>query len=516
MTEYTIKRGEGVALTTKNATGSVVRKIMAEHLVRLNFSLPVHVDLRIGDTVQVYGETYTLRWLPNVQKRAQRQFDYACEFVAPHYALADVLFFTLNTDNSVSLGEFTLNHTTEGFLDLLVQNANRVQSGWARGMVQVTEMKNLSFSGENCLEVLSRLAAEFETEWHVDGQTIHLYRRGEDLTAEPSYDTGLTFEYGRGKGLRGIERTNVDMNLTTRLYAFGSEKNLLGEYRNFSPRLLLPEATGRYLSKNEDLYGIKEEMRVFEDIYPRRIGQVTAVSTIYKFIDEFTDFDINDQLIPDITVKVNFLTGQLAGYTFELLDPSGFNNETKEFTLIKNADEKALELPNELLRPAVGDLYVLTDLIMPESYVQIAEEALQEVAQFHLDQSSSPKLSYAIDCDPFHFRSNNITVDLAQSVRIKDTDLDIDRKIRIVALERDINDRYAYKLSVSDSVKLLGSVLARLRQKEIDRVIKKKDKPRESAKTAWRVVENSAFCLQAPAPVTGWRAKETSAYCVQT
>ena len=52
-----------------------------------------------------------------------------------------------------------------------------------RDCIDATE-KHLSFSHEYCYDVLGRLASEFNTEWEIEGKTIHL-RKVEKFKTEP-------------------------------------------------------------------------------------------------------------------------------------------------------------------------------------------------------------------------------------------------------------------------------------------------------------------------------------------
>src|SRR5690606_18186967 len=146
--------------------------------------------------------------------------------------------------------------------------------------------------------------------------------------------SGASFRYGKGNGLRSLTRNEDEGKPITRLFVFGSNQNLPENYRSMSRRLVMPDEHGLYLEKNDDQYGIIEHTEFF-DIKPERIGIVTQTSSIYAFRDSTIDFDLNQHLLPGISAKVHFMTGQLGGYTFEVAE-GGYNHTTREVSIIQN------------------------------------------------------------------------------------------------------------------------------------------------------------------------------------
>ncbi len=469
--DYTIYRGPNPVLTIR-PTGQQTKKLMDVSVVQLEFELPEAFDLAIGDTVTVFGEVFTLNVLPSVQKKSSIQYQYSCQFEAEAYNLAKILFMMLGDDNTLKEAEFALMGNALTFMQLVARNANRISPGWTLGAIADTEFKNLTFNQENCLQVLGRLATEFKTEFWIEGKTLYLSKKGQV--------SSLVFEYGKGKGLYGISRQNVnDKNICTRLYVSGSTKNIPGTYRNYSNRLKLPflapdnvtVMNGTYLERNAEFYGIIEHSETFEAVYPHRRGKVTAVGESFlSFYDEKlpTEFNLKNQLLPGITAKVSFHTGQLAGYEFEIND---YNHSTGQIKINKNELEKALEVPSVLLRPMVGDEYVLFDILMPESYVRAAEVELYQKAVLYLDQNSSPRVLYSVICDPLHFKRQKITINLGDYIRVVDAALHIDREIRVIGFTRALDNAYAYQLELSDVVTVPSIVRQYAQQEEVERVI---------------------------------------------
>lgn len=449
--KYIIKRNNNIIATIR-PEGQLQAGVMGEETVTMTFSLTNYVHFQTGDTVEVYGNIYYLSAEPQVEKISSREFRYSLEFQGIKYELGKVQYLFPDAQNVLNLSEFHIMGNARTMLDLLVQNANRTGQGWSLGTIDETEAKQLSFSAENCLAVLSKIAQEFKLEYWVDGdKSIHLTER--------KAVSGYSFQYGKAKGLKSLTRQMLDgSNIVTRLYAFGSEKNIAGDYRSGQSKLRMPVP---FLEKNTDIYGVIEGSQTF-DVFPHRLGTVTAVNPAnpLQFTDSGMDFDLNARengntkyLINGVPVKVTFNTGQLAGYTFEVKQ-YGYNTATKTFTLLKNQDEKAIEVPSDTLRPAIGDRYVLTDLIMPESYVTNAEQELQQKAQAYLDENSRQRIIYSLTTDPIYFREQNVNIVLGTTIRAVDTDFNLDDNLRVIRLTKDLQNPYNVQFEVAERAEI--------------------------------------------------------------
>lgn len=206
-----------------------------------------------------------------------------------------------------------------------------------------------------------------------------------------------------------------------------------------------------YLEENTAKFGVREGDYINDDIYPHRTGVLSSVDAtdIYKFIDSGIDFDVNDYLLPGTAAKLTFVSGMLSGYTFDI---QSFDFSTKTFRILKNKDEKTLDIPNATLKPSIGDKYVLTDVSMPAVYVQAAEALLQSKAQDYLDKNSSPAYTYSIECDPKFFRLRRIKMTIGNIVWLQDSELEVDKYIRVVGVTKSLLDEYQYTLELGETV----------------------------------------------------------------
>jgi len=435
-----IYRGSSVNLTTTiDEKTKLNQRFFGENNIRAELEFRSVPDIAIGDYIVWEGVKYYINTLPDVTKIASNSYKYIVTFESEYYEIAKVQF--LNS----GVSEFYLIGILEDFIDLVITNLDRIYGNgvWTRGTCNQSnaEYKLLSFNAENCMEVLERLCTEFEGE-------VFFNRKVIKFTDTTGVQSGLTFKYRYG--LRGFTRQTVsNKNIVTRLYGFGSKKNINTDYRSGAERLLFENGGVNYLEKNVATYGTIEHSVVFEDIYPHRDGTVTSVGDEFTFYDTGMNFDLNDYLISGVTAKVHFQTGNLAGYTFELYT---YTHGTTKFVLLPNTDNRDLTLPNDgaAWKPAEDDKYVLLDIKLPQAYIDTAETALQAATQIYLNENSDPHVVYNLTPDPRYFKTNAIELHIGDYITIEDTDLDITFLTRIIQLTRSLSKPYQYSLQVSD------------------------------------------------------------------
>ena len=421
------------------------KAIMGEETVTLVWEQATITALNIGDYIEYNGAKFTLNKLPNIKKVATNKWEYNAVFQSPLYELLKANYLLFDNTSTPPQGEFPLTGTASAFITLLVANLNRVAGSilWFVGDVDVTETVTMTFSNENCYSVLGRLADQFKTEYNVSGNTIHL--------ATVSRTTSLVMEYG--STLYDIERTSVDnSDIITRLYVYGGERNIAAGYRGGSKRLLLPSVL--YMEANVSTYGVIERCVTFDDIYPRLgatlSGTVTGVgSDIFSFVDSHLDFDINSCLIPGTQAKVRFTTGQCAGYDMQI---SSYIHSAKTITVIANTDDKNNSIPNSTFYPAIGDKYVLLDIVMPDSYRSAAETELQTKATDYLSKNSVPKVAYRGTFSSIYAKVNAPDLRCSDVVTIVDSDFGVNQSIRVTKITRGIVDFYNIQFEISDTV----------------------------------------------------------------
>lgn len=170
---------------------------------------------------------------------------------------------------------------------------------------------------------------------------------------------------------------------------------------------------------------IVEAVAVFDDIYPKREGTVSAVSTFTRTDEEEMDdgskkktqweayviedaafsFD-KDWQIEGTTLQFVFSSGLLNGMTFDVnfhpsgwIDPDNTLHDTQCWEIVRNEDY-GRPIPDSVLCPKVGDKYVLLNFdstaIDETGYVEAAEQKLYEEAMKLYNESKEDPSTYTV------------------------------------------------------------------------------------------------------------------------
>lgn len=438
-----IKRNDGTTLAEVwlQESSNVNEEIMGEHTAQLDFLSRYPVDLEIGDYIEHEGYIYTLRHKESVTKReTSLGWDYSVVMYSARYELQDVPFFISDQPEYLKNGD-TYTGTASDWLALIMKNMNREIRGWSAGSCIESEWITIDFKDKQCSDVLDELCAQLDTEWQVIGRTLSIGR-----VEYPS--NGLTFSQGEGGGFKELKLSSSNQERpVTVLYPYGSDKNLPENYG--ADYLLLPGGQ-KVLEKNTEKYG-RCGVKMQFDVYPKGEFEVTSVIDELTFTATGIDFDIAACLIPDTEVTVSFQSGALAGYDLAIAE-DGWDNATKTIKVLQNEEENAMKVPGDI-NFAVGDRFALFNLRMPQSYVDKAEQELEQKAQAWLDKKAEKEVRLSAKCDDILFKQNKISVRCGQMVHILSLELDLDKEIRVTKVKRYIeNDQptYRYELTLSD------------------------------------------------------------------
>ena len=281
------------------------------------------------------------------------------------------------------------------------------------------------------------------------GQQYYGYFKFDSTTPAPSgFIPGTKFV------LDGLKETEIPAYYYTTEYNDPSSLAKLGEVR-----LELPVSTGGYIAKS----GISDDQTVesvilFDDVYPHAIQKVSSVDTTDKESEEDqqdgtsmiwawtqyhlqatladgTAFPFKTDYISDLEdLKIKFISREdleaaeythtsgaeyrLAGMTFNV----EFDNATQTYTIVRNEDFGA-KLPNETLKPMVGDPFVLINWNVKAmeslGLIDAAEAVLQSKTQQYLN---------AMEEDQFTFACNIMSgylFELGAAIRQKYYNLDV-------------------------------------------------------------------------------------------
>lgn len=147
-----------------------------------------------------------------------------------------------------------------------------------------------------------------------------------------------------------------------------------------------------------ETHGRLELIVVNDNIYPQLDGEITSVGSQVKFRDSNMPFDLNAKdgsgntiyLIDGVTPKINFVSGNLSGFSLAI---HSYNNATKEFELVPYTEESGNVVPAPgAYSMQVGDKYNITEINLPEAYIEAAEQRLYAWALEEYEKYSSDNL----------------------------------------------------------------------------------------------------------------------------
>ena len=508
MESFEVIKQNGVRIDLQSAepfiavnSATLTTSLMGDDYIQLSVVSSIILPFEKGDYIKFLGKTYSLRNIPTRKIVSDFQYTYDLTFYGVMYDLMKTIFRDADVEGKSSTSSFDLTYSIKDFVKVIIYNTQRDYRGlWVfdEASCPETEPKTLNFSQQNCLQVLQTVCSEFNLEFQIDEQTsglrvINIGRFGNIINA---VGTSSYFEYGKGNGLYSLQESKVDDKaVISRLWFEGGTQNLPIAYRDYALRLQMPyparlnknqhkledgtiipigtmtigtdDDTKRFiedatLSKN--LGGAEENAVQYKDIYPQRTGEVTAVIDRLTFEDSKMDFDLNEKdsngtkyLINGTSAKITFVTGKLAGQEFELL---AYKTSSKQFTIMEYKDERNQEFPtkhSEAFRFAVGDKYKITDIYMPQSYIDNAEEDLWFKGYEEFKQVSQPRVKYQLEFAKDYLKEladkgNTYIFNVGDYVAVKDERFNLQKNIRIQQINRNLLLDYDYSLTLADTV----------------------------------------------------------------
>lgn len=463
--------------------------VMGEHSLTLYFSLPEYVDIPVGAWCEFQGERYELFKPGTFTKHGPRNFEYTITFDSDSGKLEK---YKLRNTVDRRL-KFNYTAKPHEHIQLLVDNLNQRDSGWVVGECIEAVEKLVSYNHNNCKEALQSIADAFETEWEVDGKTIHLRK------VEYNKDAPLSLSYGRGNGFKpGLGRSNYDNSKAIEiLYVQGGERNIdASKYK--SPELLLPKARlldyeGRQYVSDADGYSIQradKELRTFEEdsldcsnIYPSRVGTVSKVIVVdesknfYDFSDESIPMALNFEkcLIEGETMTVVFQSGMLSGRELEVK----YKHDARRFEIVPQEID-GQTMPNATFKPAVGDKYAVFGISLPDAYVcnnadqsGASWDMFREAAKY-LYENEDPKFSFTGEMDGIWAKRNweNIGGKIKLGGYVLFTDNQFQQEgilIRMVGIKDMVNNPHSPVIELSNVTTggSFASELGKIEQNEV-------------------------------------------------
>ena len=477
--------------------------LMKEDYIILPFSVPEPVPFKLGDYVDLSGvldeslggKMAKIYEITDIQKPTYNTstggYDYELQMNAYYWKWKNKIF-KYTPEHAASEASWSLTAALDVQLGVFLRNLKALGytyrgEDFTFSIDDTVENKALAmtYDNMNLLDALFSMAGE--DKWNCDcwitDNVIHFGRN----------EFGDAVKIERGVEASSITRSESQGTYATRIYAFGSTKNIPTNYRPtdeqavvngvVQKRLMLPTDTP-YIDAYEGMSQEEaiEDVVVFDDVYPRRVGTLSDVHTrteevengtketvtYYRYKDIGLDFK-EEYILEGEELKIQFQSGKLNGMEFGVI----FNPKPKDDTrgeqlweIVRNEDY-GRPLPDETIRPENGDEYVLSGFniqLVSDQYIQIAEQELKEKAQKYADKVKKDDGTY-----PTTLRSSWVKEDLVsrtfefgQRVNlVDDTFFENGRISRVLGWEMNLDipwDSPVYTIGESMSYSRIGEI----------------------------------------------------------
>lgn len=427
------------------------RQLMDHHYIVLKFSTEEPVYFEIGDSVEIadFGlYVLTSAYFPKYNETTDG-YDYELQMDAyymswknkickyrPQYG-ANETSFKLTTSVSVHLNVVLSNlkalnykyHNKDFSIDYTTYN-NEVFDTEKRFLVE--------YSSISIIEALNTICETLDCEWWVDGPIIYL--------GYCEMNGQTTFE--QGVNMLSMSQSESKSSFITRLYAFGSDKNIPSGYFSGADAdvttdgiatdyLMLPNKDvdeEGYYSKDgyiENVNVVKSDSQAiegvvkFEDEYPKVSCAVSAIKTYESTVDNedgtkktatFWQVTSNDSFTTNfetswikkgLNLMIRFESGALTGMEFEV----NFKiiDKVNYFEIVAN-DTYGRTLPDSVMCPQIGDKFYLynwdASKITETPLISDAQEALYVRAKNYYKKSMVDNSNFTCVLDSEKFFNN--------------------------------------------------------------------------------------------------------------
>lgn len=436
MEQIDIKDISGAILLTTLINEGCKRKftLMKEDYIMLKFSLENPIYFKLGSYVEC---NFGLFEVCDLQKPAFNTntagYDYELRLDAYYWKWKNKIFkYTPETTGQ----EASWNLTAPLDVQAGIVLRNLKALGYAYkgqdfvfSIDSTVENKSqlMSYDNINILDACFEMAKKWDCECWVTENIIHFGR----------CESGDAVDFEIGKNVQEMSQSESRSTYATRIYAFGSTRNIPADYRPIDEtvvvngvvqrRLMLPEGTP-YIDAYPDMTTEEavEQVVIFDEVYPRRTGIMSDVTTIevtdkvenedgttteekwnaYRFRDTGVNFS-EKYILPGQELRIRFASGLLNGLEFavkfnpegkpEKLEDGGWNPEAQLWEIVRNEDY-GRPLPGDVLFPQDGDEYVLSGWdstkITELGLVDAAEQELKEKTEKYAAKSKIDPSTY--------------------------------------------------------------------------------------------------------------------------
>ena len=203
-----------------------------------------------------------------------------------------------------------------------------------------------------------------------------------------------------------------------------------------------------------------------------------ADNTMFDLNAKAADGKSTKYLIDGTSAKIKFESGGLAGYEFDL---HSYDHATKTFVINKFQDENGMVFPSDTsaaFQIAVGDKYSISDIQLPDEFIEAAEKDLEEEGRKYLPTVSQPQVSYKLELTEGFFikmwgkEIETEVLHVGDFIKVEDEQIGVNKAVRITQIERDLLKPHSYDITLSDTITKTTTVRVWNELQEIDEVIK--------------------------------------------
>lgn len=414
--------------------------LMKEDYIILPFSVPDPVYFKLGDYVDLSGvldeslggllsKVYEIVDLQKPAFNASTGgYDYKLRMDAYYWKWKNKIFkytpehagheasWSLTAPLDVQLGVFLRNLKALGYTYKGKEFEFSIDSTVENKAVA------MRYDNMNLLDALFSMAdkEKWDCDCWITDNIIHFGRN--------EYGDSVRIELGVEAS--AMTRSDSKGTYATRIYAFGSTRNIPADYRPVDEqtvvngvvqrRLMLPADTP-YIDVYPDMSEEEaiEDIVVFENVYPRRTGTLSDVHTrteevkdengtketvtYYRYKDTGLEFK-DEYLIEGQELRIRFQSGKLNGMEFGVIfnpDPKDDMRGAQLWEIVRNEDYGRM-LPDDTLRPENGDEYILSGFniqLVSDRYTPEAEQELKGKAQEYADRRKRDDGTYNTTLD---------------------------------------------------------------------------------------------------------------------
>lgn len=414
--------------------------LMKEDYIILPFSVPDPVYFKLGDYVDLSGvldeslggllsKVYEIVDLQKPAFNASTGgYDYELRMDAYYWKWKNKIFkytpehagheasWSLTAPLDVQLGVFLRNLKALGYTYKGKEFEFSIDSTVENKAVA------MRYDNMNLLDALFSMAdkEKWDCDCWITDNIIHFGRN--------EYGDSVRIELGVEAS--AMTRSDSKGTYATRIYAFGSTRNIPADYRPVDEqtvvngvvqrRLMLPADTP-YIDVYPDMSEEEaiEDIVVFENVYPRRTGTLSDVHTrteevkdengtkenvtYYRYKDTGLEFK-DEYLIEGQELRIRFQSGKLNGMEFGVIfnpDPKDDMRGAQLWEIVRNEDYGRI-FPDDTLRPENGDEYVLSGFniqLVSDRYTPEAEQELKGKAQEYADRRKRDDGTYNTTLD---------------------------------------------------------------------------------------------------------------------